>query len=135
MKKLGIYIYFSQSLISVATFYPYTVYLQLQHCKEAFLVYIGSEKYKRIPKLHKHRENFMNSYVVPLTQFPHCYNSHMLVNSNIPVFLFFYVSLSLIMIVLSRYCPKYETERQLLHGIPFHFIAPVLDRYTFSYLS
>ena len=135
MQKLGIYIYFSQSLICVGTFYPNTVYLQLQHCNKAFLVYKGYEKYKRIPKLHKNRENFMNSYVLPLTQFPHCYNSHMLVNTNIPVFLTFYVSLSLIMIVLSRYCPKYEMERQMLHGIQFHFSAPELDRHTFSYLS
>ena len=51
------------------------------------------------------------------------------------VFLPFYAPLSLIIIILSRYCQKYEMQRQLLQGIQFHFIAPVLDRYAFSHIS
>ena len=62
----------------------------------------------------------------------HSLNYHIVITAickqtpNMYVFLTFCVLLLLIMIVLSRYCPKYEIEGQLLHGIPFHFIAPGL---------
>ena len=54
--KLGINIKFSQNFLSIDTFYPNTVYLQLPHSKEAFWVYKGSEKYEKIYKLHKNKE-------------------------------------------------------------------------------
>ena len=49
--KLGINIYFAQYLLSVATFYPNIVYLQLPHSKE------GSKKFGRSHKLQTNREN------------------------------------------------------------------------------
>ena len=55
--KLGKNIKFFQNFLSVATFYPNTIYLQLPHSKEAFWVDTGSEKYEKIHKLHKNREN------------------------------------------------------------------------------
>ena len=50
--KLGINIKFSQNFLSIDTFYPNTVYLQLPHTKEAFWVDTDSEKYENIHKLH-----------------------------------------------------------------------------------
>ena len=48
--KLGINISFFQNFLSIATFYPNTIYLQLPHSKEAFWVDTGSEKYEKIHK-------------------------------------------------------------------------------------
>ena len=45
--KLGINIKFFQNFLSIATFYPNTIYLQLPHSKEAFWVDTGSEKYEK----------------------------------------------------------------------------------------
>ena len=50
--KLGINIKFFQNFLSIATFYPNTIYLQLPHSKEAFWVDTDSEKYENIHKLH-----------------------------------------------------------------------------------
>ena len=125
--KLGINIHFSHNFISVTTFYPNTVYLLLPHNKEAFWVHKVSEKYEWIVKFYKNRENYVNYYVVVLTPFSHCYKATCKKNLiYIYVFLTFYAPLSLIMVVLSIYCPKYEMERQLLHVIQFHFSAPML---------
>ena len=45
--KLGINIIFTQNVLSIDTFYPIAVYLQLPHSKEAFWVYKCSEKYEK----------------------------------------------------------------------------------------
>ena len=49
--------HFSHNFLSVATLYPNTVYLLFPHSKEAFWVHKVSEKYERINKLYKNREN------------------------------------------------------------------------------
>ena len=53
LPKLGINIYLSLHFLSVPTFYPNTVYLQLPQSTEAFWVYKDSEKYEKVHKLHK----------------------------------------------------------------------------------
>ena len=71
----------------------------------------------------KQGKNQGNSYAASLTKFSQLWQPYAS-KHLIYVFLIFWVPLSLIMIVLSRYCPKYEMERLLLHGIQFHFNAP-----------
>ena len=87
-QKFWINIYFSQNFLPVAIFSLNTVYLQLPHSKEAFWVYKGSVKCERIHKLHKNRENYVNSYVAVLTPFSHCYKVTCKQKLNIYVFNF-----------------------------------------------
>ena len=42
--KLGINFNLRQNFLVIATLHPNTVYLQFQHCKEAFWIPKGSEK-------------------------------------------------------------------------------------------